>query len=170
MKGFSHLPRGDFDPAAARRRWDRAARWLRLLLLFACAEVSVHWALLLLARAQAVPAGALQSSADAIDAAAAEGARLFAQGPRPMQRAPRRFHLVGVIGGGRRAGAALISIDGKPAQAFAVGSWIAPGVRLSSTGFGQVEIEQHGEGLRLDTGSQSAGARPGVEPQQPSPR
>lgn len=51
-------------------------------------------------------------------------------GPGPADR----FSLVGVIAGSAGEGAALISVDGKPALPFAVGAQIAPGYVLVKVG------------------------------------
>lgn len=51
-------------------------------------------------------------------------------GPGPADR----FSLVGVIAGSAGQGAALISVDGKPALPFAIGAQIAPGYVLVKVG------------------------------------
>lgn len=149
------------DSLLAQRRWAAAAYWVRLALLFGCAEVGVHWSLRLLARPLPLPPGALQAGADAVDALAAEASQLLAApAARQLAPAPQRLRLYGVIGGGRHAGAALIGVDGKPPRVFAVGAGIEPGVRLVSTAFGHAEIEQQGRRVVLTT-------RPGAAVQTP---
>ncbi|MDB5966583.1 MAG: hypothetical protein JWQ72_3083 [Polaromonas sp.] len=68
----------------------------------------------------------------------ADTARLLGARPSqamaPQARASERFALAGVIAKVGGAGVALISQDGKPARAFAVGSHVAPGFVLKSVG------------------------------------
>ena len=170
MRPFPHLRRlstalaqGLVEADATRQRSQRLARLVAVLLVFACAALATQWALRLLAPTRPVPAGALQEGADAVGTLAAEGARLFGDKPGPRPQAPTRYRLYGVIGGGDRAGAALIGIGGEPAKAYAVGSLLAPGVRLVSTGFGRAEIEQRGLRSVLST-------RPGAGGGEAMPR
>ena len=62
------------------------------------------------------------------------------QGPQAQPAVASRFSLVGVLGGTRGGGAALISIDGKPAQPFRVGSPIEEGLVLKSASRRQVTL------------------------------
>lgn len=165
MRPFSRLSRlstsiaqGLADPQRAGSASARLARLLSLLLVFACAELGVQWGLRLLQPSRAVPGGALQADADAVGALAGEGGRLFGPAPAQPARAPSRYRLYGVIGGGRQAGAALIGVDSEAPQAYPVGAWVAPGVRLLSTGFGRVEIERDGKRSVLETQPDAPGA------------
>ncbi len=150
MRLFSHHPRqvidaarGGLDAGGFELRSRLLARSLSLLLAFACAEAGTHALLRLLARPLELPAHALAGGADSPGQLARQAPRLYGAAPE-APRAPRRFRLFGVIGGGEHAGAALIGVDGRPAAAYPVGSEIAPGVRLVSTAFGQVQIERQG--------------------------
>ncbi len=150
MRLFSHhhkpvidSTRRGLDAGALELRSTWLAWLLSLVLAFACAEAATHALLRLLARPLELPAHALAGGADSLGALARQAPRLYGAAPE-MPRAPRRFRLFGVIGGGEHAGAALIGVDGKPVVAYAVGSEIAPGVRLVSTAFGQVQIERQG--------------------------
>lgn len=155
----------DLDALPLRSR--QLAFVLSLLLSFAMAEAAVHWALRLLARPRAVPAAALRAAGDAVDAQAHAAAALFGEQPQQAARAPARYRLYGVIGGGRLAGAALIGIDGGAAHAFGVGALIAPGVRLVSTSFGHAELDVQGRRSVLD--SEPASGGPGGLAQRPAP-
>jgi general secretion pathway protein C len=50
----------------------------------------------------------------------------------PLVSAPSRFVLAGVVAGASHGGAALISIDGKPAKPYAVGSRVDDSLVLQS--------------------------------------
>ncbi|MCY7369933.1 MAG: general secretion pathway protein C [Polaromonas sp.] len=62
------------------------------------------------------------------------------QGPQSQPVAASRFSLIGVLGGTAGGGAALIAIDGKPAQPFRAGSQIEEGVFLKSASARQVTL------------------------------
>lgn len=62
------------------------------------------------------------------------------QGPQAQPAVASRFMLVGVLGGTRDGGAALISIDGKAAQPFRVGSPIEDGLVLKSASARQATL------------------------------
>lgn len=58
---------------------------------------------------------------------------------------PVRIHVQGVMSSSQEyAGAALLSIDGAPAQAFRNGDWLADGVRLIAVGPRTIQVDQHG--------------------------
>ena len=154
-----HTPGYPAAPAAGRgfdavvagpwpRRLAALATWL---LVFGCAQVGTRLVLHLFASVREVPAGARPVALRGVGELAQQASRLFATGAAPRAEAPRRFRLLGVIGGGRAAGAALIGVDGRPPRAYPVGAEIAPGVRLVSTGFGSVEIELDGSVRVLDS-------------------
>lgn len=165
------LAQGLAEPGRTRFGSPRLAQLLSLLLVFACVELGVHWGLRLLQAPRPVPGGALQADADAVGALAGDGGRLFGPAPARPARAPSRYRLYGVIGGGRHAGAALIGVDGEAPQAYPVGAWVAPGVRLLSTGFGRVEIEREGTRSVLEARPGEPGAvalpMPGAAPGTP---
>jgi general secretion pathway protein C len=60
----------------------------------------------------------------------AQSAALAGPGPGPADR----FALIGVVASVGGEGAALVSVDGKPARPFAVGMQMAPGYVLQSLG------------------------------------
>ena len=62
------------------------------------------------------------------------------QAPQAQPAVASRFSLVGVLGGTTGGGAALIAIDGKPAQPFRVGSQIEDGLVLQSASARQVRL------------------------------
>ena len=74
----------------------------------------------------------------------AELARLLGAPPRvaagPGPGPAERFSLIGVIAKVAGQGAALIAVDGKPAQPFAVGSQIAPGYVLVAVGLREAKV------------------------------
>ena len=84
-------------------------------------------------------------SADALDAAAARG---------PAASLASRFALVGVLAGrSSGGGAALIAVDGKPAQPFRVGAAVAEGLVLQALDARQARLGARMEGtatLTLD--------------------
>lgn len=176
MRPFSRLHRlstalaqGLVDPGLAGRRSARLARLVSVLLVLACAEVGTHWVLRLQQSSRPLPAGAQQSGGDVVDALAARGGSLFGAAPGPAPKAPSHWRLYGVIGGGAHAGAALIGVDGQPARVYPVGAWVAPGVRLVSTGFGRVELERGGQRSVLTTepGARREPAMPMAAPDVP---
>ncbi|HYW58387.1 MAG TPA: hypothetical protein VE934_15630 [Polaromonas sp.] len=95
--------------------------------------------------AQAVMSGASRTGSSAIPAvlppnitSPSDLARLLGASPPVLDASTRpaveRLTLAGVIADGRGQGAALISVDGKPARAFPVGAEIAPGSVLVAVG------------------------------------
>ena len=62
------------------------------------------------------------------------------QGPQAQPVAASRFTLIGVLGGTAGGGAALIAIDGKPAQPFRVGSQIEENLVLKSASARQATL------------------------------
>ena len=150
MRLFSHHhrpiidgARGGLDTGGFELRSRRLARLLSLLLAFAFAEAGTHALLRLLAQPLQWPEHALAGGGDSLGQLALQASRLYGAAPEAPRASPR-FRLFGVIGGGERAGAALLGVDGRPVAAYPVGSEIAPGVRLVSTAFGTVQIERHG--------------------------
>jgi general secretion pathway protein C len=108
------------------------------LLAFSVAASATGWAMRLLARPQPVPSGALPAGRLGVDALADAAPLLFGgheTSAKVASNRPSRFELLGVIGGGSLAGAALIGVDGQPPRAVAVGADAAPGVTLLSTGW-----------------------------------
>lgn len=128
-----------------------AAGLAAFALTMACAAVGVQWGLRIWREAHVAPP--LPRALTDWDALASQAARLY---PAPhVAAASTRFRLWGVIGGGERAGAALIGIDGGPPQAYPAGALVAEGVRLVDTGFGQAVLLRNGarEVLRSSPGT-----------------
>ena len=95
------------------------------------------------AKTDAVPARAMDDMSNPVALARLLGATPPAEagpGPAPADR----FVLSGVIASSVGQGAALISVDGKPARAFAVGSELAPGYVLVAVASREAML---GEGL-----------------------
>jgi general secretion pathway protein C len=98
---------------------------------------AVFWGLKMSARSAVVPTAPVAGcSPVAADPAAV--AKLLGAGPATAGTAPAapslasRLALVGVVASATQHGAALISIDGKPAKPFRVGSTIEEGLVLQS--------------------------------------
>ena len=122
------------------------------MLAFGVAASATGWTLRLLARSQPVPAGAVPAGRLGVDALAAAAPQLFGERETAVKVAanrPSRFELLGVIGGGSEAGAALIGIDGKPPRAVAVGGAAAPGVTLLATGWRKAWLGDGAERIEL---------------------
>ncbi len=112
------------------------SRLLSLLIWAAVAAAAVYWGLRLFVRALPVPAQAVVASAAL--PAGADLTRLLGAPPLQPPReaallvADSRFRLLGVVAprAGQASGLALVSVDGKPARALAVGRELEPGLRL----------------------------------------
>lgn len=93
----------------------------------AVAATAVFWALRLFVPGEPTPASSLATGRTVV--AAADLSRLLGTPPpREVAAAPAnsdgRFKLIGVVAQTQGAGIALLSIDGKPARAFRVGSQV----------------------------------------------
>ena len=112
------------------------SRLLSLLIWAAVAAAAVYWGLRLFVRPQPVPAQAVVAST----ALPTGGDLTRLLGATPVQPLPNepvlvadsRFRLLGVVAprAGQASGLALVSVDGKPARALAVGRELEPGLRL----------------------------------------
>ena len=120
---------------------------MTLLIWAAVAASGVYWGLRLFARPTPVPAGATVAGAPA--PAAGSLVRLLGeppaapvQGDNPALVVDSRFRLVGVVAsrGAAAGGLALISVDGKPPRAVAVGREVEPGLRLLTVSHRQAEL------------------------------
>lgn len=159
-------PETPAGPASATRRARLAAQLAALLLGLGCAATCAQWGLRILRQLHA-PAPPAAASAD-LAGLAAQAAGVFGATRRgAVAPGPRRFALQGVIGGGSLAGAALIGIDGKPPQAFAVGAEVAPGVRLVDTAFGSAVLSRDGGREVLHTRPPAARAASGARAAAP---
>jgi general secretion pathway protein C len=120
---------------------------MTLLIWAAVAASGVYWALHLFTRPTPVPAGATVASAPAPAAGSlsrllGEPPTLPLQGDNPAPVADSRFKLIGVVAprGAAASGLALISVDGKPPRAVAVGRELEPGLRLLTVSHRQAEL------------------------------
>ena len=117
-----------------------SARWMSLVIWATVAAAAVFWGLRLWVRPQAVPSQAVVANLGA--PAGGDLSRLLGAPPvQPVVAAAElpadsRFRLLGVVApragqpGGQSGGLALVSVDGKPARAVAVGRDLEPGLRL----------------------------------------
>lgn len=119
---------------------------MSLLIWAAVLATAAYWGLRLFTRATPVPENAVVATAAAPSGASL--ARLLGTPPpQPVAEAApvvvdSRFRLLGVVAPrpGQANGLALISVDGKPARAVAVGREIEPGLRVLTVGHRQVEL------------------------------
>jgi len=120
---------------------------MTLLIWAAVAASGVYWGLRLFARPTPVPAGATVASAPA--PATGSLVRLLGEPPaaplpgdNPALVVDSRFRLIGVVAprGAAGGGLALISVDGKPPRAVAVGREVEPGLRLLTVSHRQAEL------------------------------
>jgi general secretion pathway protein C len=114
----------------------RSVWWSRLLTFSLAAGVAasaVYWVLRWPQPVNARPVATAAAQASAADAQALT--RLLGQAAVPAAAAPSpggRYSLAGVLAGPGPRGAALISIDGKPAKPFRVGALVADNLYLQS--------------------------------------
>ncbi len=120
---------------------------MTLLIWAAVAASGVYWGLHLFTRPTPVPAGATVASAPAPAAGSlsrllGEPPTLPLQGDSPAPVADSRFKLIGVVAprSAAASGLALISVDGKPPRAVAVGRELEPGLRLLTVSHRQVVL------------------------------
>jgi len=118
-----------------------------LLIWAVVAATVVAWALRLGVHAQPVPAQAV--TVGMAPPAGADLTRLLGTAPptpvavEVQLPAESRFKLLGVVApraGQTGSGLALISVDGRPARAVAVGHELEPGLRVLRVGHRQVEL------------------------------
>jgi general secretion pathway protein C len=117
----------------SRSRWAVGGATFALWALVAAS--AVYWGLKLSATATAPAALPLARSPAPVDPVAV--ARLLGSSPTVAAAAPvaslaSRFALLGVVASRAHGGAALISVDGKPAKPFRVGAAIEEGLVLQS--------------------------------------
>lgn len=115
------------------------SRWtvqgLTFLLWGLAAAAAVYWGLKL-GSGSAAPVAAAVSARGTLVPDPAAISRLLGSGPgpaaAPVPSLASRFSLVGVAAGRSRSGVALISVDGKPARPFRVGSTVDEGLLLQA--------------------------------------
>lgn len=149
-------------PRAVRPRIAAAAAGF--VLAATCATCATQWGLRVWRGAHAP--GVATTPAPDWQALATDAARLY-PAPRATTAAPLRYRLWGVIGGGTRAGAALIGVDGRAPQAFATGALVADGVRLVDTRFGEAVLLH--DGTREVLPARPAAAPPSADGQAALP-
>jgi general secretion pathway protein C len=116
-------------------RWAVAGSTFVLWALVAAS--AVFWGLKMSARSSVIPPAAVAARAPA-PADPAAVARLLGATPETATAAPAapslasRLALTGVVASRSQHGAALISVDGKPAKPFRVGAMVEEGVVLQS--------------------------------------
>ena len=132
-----------------------SSRLLSLLIWAAVAACALYWGLRLGVRPAPVPAGAVVATAPA--AATGDLSRLLGVppmlAPANAVTAPvdSRFKLLGLVAprAGQSSGLALISVDGKPARALAVGRELEPGLRLLAVSQRQADLGVSGRAPAL---------------------
>jgi general secretion pathway protein C len=117
----------------SRDRWTVYGSTFLLWALLAAS--AVYWGMKLSSAAAPPPAPAAPRAAPVVDPVAV--ARLLGAGPStaaPAEAAPAasRFALLGVVANASSGAAALITVDGRPARPFRVGTQIEPGLVLQS--------------------------------------
>ncbi len=125
------------------------ARLLSLLLLLALAGIVTYWATRLLAPPVAVaPSGSIGDAGSnpnlgpAVTVFGVPGAAVAAAAPAT------NIEVVGVAESGER-GVAILSVDGKPAAAYAVGARLDDATTVVSVGIETVVLERRGRKLEL---------------------
>lgn len=130
-------------------------RAITLVVWGMAAASAAYWGLRLSAGGQLASIAPAASSAPAIDALALArilGVTASAQPvPQPAISMASRFALQGVVAGAPGGGAALISVDGKPAKPFRVGSAIEDGLVLKTATAREVTLAATRDGPTLVT-------------------
>ncbi|UCE30243.1 MAG: hypothetical protein JSW68_09095 [Burkholderiales bacterium] len=137
------------------RRLLQFDRLLTLFLAAGCAAIAAYWIMVLTAPAPAVAPAVVTGAAPTTDTRAA--ATLFGSGERALVvAAATNVQVLGVLTGERAS--AVVSVDGRPARAIAVGDEAQPGMRLVEVTDEQVVFEQDGRRV-----SAPAPAKPSLE-------
>ena len=141
-----HFERGLWDDLSMRINVQKVFGW-RLATAAIWAGVAAsgwYWTQAGLFAARPAAVEAIVAAAPVEISNPAELARLLGAPPRvaagPGPGPAERFSLIGVIAKVAGQGAALIAVDGKPAQPFAVGAQIAPGYVLVSVGLRDAKV------------------------------
>lgn len=134
---------------AKRLRPENLTAALASVVLFAllCAVVA-YWVLQWLAPQSPVAPNA--SSTPALPADPMAATQLFGldKGPGPVAARVTNIQVIGIAASGRSS-AAILSVDGKPARAFAIGEKVSEGTTLSMVRAEGVEIERDGTKIQL---------------------
>ncbi|MCK2094552.1 type II secretion system protein N [Thauera aromatica] len=134
--------------------WSTAG--LRLAQLALVAGIGIWGALVLAPPPAALPPALAPASTQGVDTTPV--ARWFGGGTSRL-----RVTVAGLMAGGNH-GAALLAINGSPAQAYRVGETLAPGVSLAGVQADAVLIDQDGVVERLAVPAGPATAVPGLIP------
>ena len=152
--------------------WPRLAAFVLAALVAASAAV---WGLRVAAPVQASSIAAVAAPAlapDAVAVARALGAATLADAPAaaPMLESAR-FALVGVLAQAHAQGAALLSVDGKPAKPFVVGANVADGWTLQTVQGRRATLARNGAEMVLELPAlvPATTAPPAVAAAQPAP-
>lgn len=133
------------------------ARLMSGLLLLILVAIIAYWIMQLAAPRPAIaPSGIQGEVATSRSLAAAAGAFGRPGAAAPVAAAPTNIQVFGVAESGEH-GVAILAVDGKPAEAFAVGSKVNDSTLLVSALDGKVVLEQHGRRIEVD-----APARPSL--------
>ena len=151
------------------------ARLLSGLLLLILVAIVAYWIMQLAApRPVIAPSGIQGEVASSRSLAAAAAAFGRPGAAAPVVAAPTNIQVVGVAESGEH-GVAILAVDGKPAEAFAVGSKVNDSTRLLSAVDGKVVLEQNGRQIEVDAPQRpslavlTSGAGKPREPGQASP-
>lgn len=105
------------------------------------AASAAYWGLRLATKNASITIPTQTATLTAVDSlAVARALGATAAQAAPQASLASRFALLGVIAGTPRGNAALIAIDGKPAQTFRVGSTVDDGLVLSSASARQATL------------------------------
>lgn len=134
--------------------WPRLAAFVLAALAAASAAV---WGLRIAAPAQTSGIAAVATPAvapDAVAVARALGGAAASSDVPVVQAAPAlesaRFALMGVVAQGNAIGAALLSVDGKPAKPYAVGAQVVDGWALQSVQGRRAMLARNGAEMVLE--------------------
>ena len=125
------------------------ARLTTLLLFLALAGICAYWALQILAPRPAIaPSGSIGDSTAAANLV--PSTQLFGRAgdAAPQAATPSNIQVVGIAESGPR-GVAILTVDGRPAAAFAVNDSVTEGTKLVSVTLDTVALDQRGRRLEL---------------------
>ena len=151
------------------------ARMLSLLLLLSLAGIVTYWATRLLAPPVAVaPSGSIGDAGNNANLSVAAttfgvaGAAVAAAAPAS------NIEVIGIVSAGDR-GAAILSVDGKPAAPYPVGTKIDDATTVESVGIETVVLERRGRKLELKSPARASlailtsGIGQARDPNRPTP-
>lgn len=125
-------------------------RFLSGLLVLVLVAILAYWAMQLAAPRPAVaPSGTLGDAATSRNLSSAARAFGTPQAAQPVQAAPTNIQVFGVAESGEN-GVVILAVDGKPAQAVAVGTQVNRSTRLLSALDGKVVLEHNGRRIEVN--------------------